>query len=61
VVGQKGKYEIIGVNVQIIEKLDYKYPIYSLMVGGLLPKIKGEGLFDFFFIFLAKPIKKRFN
>jgi hypothetical protein len=46
--------------VQIIEKLDYKYPIYSLMVGGLLPKIKGEGLFDFFFfIFLAKPIKKK--
>ena len=57
--GQKGKYEIIGVNVQIIEKLDYKYPIYSLMVGGLLPKIKGEGLFDFFFsYFLLKPKKK---
>jgi hypothetical protein len=56
VVGQKGKYKIIGVNVQIIEKLDYKYPIYSLMVGGLLPKIKGEGLFDFFFsYFLLNP------
>ena len=53
--GQKGKYEIIGVNVQIIEKSDYKYPIYSLMVGGLLPKIKGKGLFDFFSYFLLNP------
>lgn len=25
--GKKGKYEIIGANMQIIEKLNYKYPI----------------------------------